>query len=45
MRASSSSDINRIQRIVLHLRCPWRTWQETRFHLAGIFREFSFSRY
>ncbi|WP_255518987.1 hypothetical protein [Luteolibacter marinus] len=27
-------------RIMLHLKCPWRNWHETRFHLAGIVREF-----
>ncbi|MEX2578682.1 MAG: hypothetical protein WD342_06465 [Verrucomicrobiales bacterium] len=32
-------DPNRQQRILLHLRCPWRNWHEARFHLAGILRE------
>ena len=27
-------------RIILHLKCPCRNWHETRFHLAGIIREF-----
>jgi len=30
----------RLQRILLHLRCPCRNWRQVRFHLAGILREF-----
>lgn len=29
-----------IARIKLHLTCPCRSWQNARFHLAGILREF-----
>ncbi len=29
-----------IARILLHLRCPCRSWKQTRFHLTGIVREF-----
>gem|GEM_PF-5271900 len=29
-----------LDRIILHLRCPWRTSREARFHIAGILREF-----
>lgn len=27
-------------RIKLHLTCPCKNWQQARFHLAGIIREF-----
>jgi len=27
-------------RIYLHLKCPCRNWQQARFHIAGIIREF-----
>ncbi|GAA5478087.1 hypothetical protein [Haloferula helveola] len=27
-------------RIYLHLKCPCQNWQQARFHLAGIIREF-----
>ena len=39
MKNHQSFEFDRLQRIWLHLRCPWRTWRETRFHLAGICRE------
>lgn len=29
-----------LTRIKLHLICPCRNWQQARFHLAGIVREF-----
>lgn len=29
-----------IARIKLHLKCPCRNWQQLRFHLSGIIREF-----
>jgi hypothetical protein len=32
--------MTRLQRIHLHLRCPWRNWHEVSFHLSGILREF-----
>lgn len=31
---------NKVQRIILHLNCPCRNWQQARFHIAGIWREF-----
>lgn len=34
------TQMTRSQRIWLHLRCPCRDWDQARFHLAGIFREF-----
>jgi hypothetical protein len=40
MTKKSQQHPSKSQRILLHLRCPWRNWQEARFHLAGIFREF-----
>ena len=33
-------DFNMIQRIKFHLICPCKNWQQARFHLAGIVREF-----
>ena len=29
-----------ISRIKLHLSCPCKNWQQARFHLMGIIREF-----
>jgi hypothetical protein len=29
-----------ITRIKLHLLCPCRNWEQARFHVAGIVREF-----
>ena len=29
-----------IARILLHLRCPCRSWKQVWFHVAGIVREF-----
>jgi hypothetical protein len=29
-----------ITRIKLHLLCPCKNWQQARFHVAGIVREF-----
>ena len=31
---------NMISRIKLHLSCPCKNWQQARFHLMGIIREF-----
>ncbi len=43
MKSPEFFEPNRQQRIWLHLRCPWRSWRQVRFHVAGIFREFGVS--
>lgn len=43
MKSPEFFEPTRQQRILLHLRCPCRNWRETRFHLAGILREFGVS--
>jgi hypothetical protein len=37
---NSTTDINKFQRIQIHLRCRCKNWQQLRFHLAGVIREF-----
>lgn len=38
-------DRNRSERIWLHLNCPCKNWQQTRFQIAGILREFDSQAY
>ncbi|MAS95494.1 MAG: hypothetical protein CMO55_20025 [Verrucomicrobiales bacterium] len=37
---NETGELSSADRIWLHLRCPCKNWEQARFHIAGILREF-----